>query len=177
MRARFGIGKADPREHLHGALVRLGLIHVGVDHQRFGNLVADGVERRQRGHRLLEDHGDAPAAQSVHGVALRRQGRDVDGLSARRVVEEDRAARDPGLVRQDLEDGLRGHRLAGAGLADERHRLPFRDVEGQSVDGTEVSGIGAEIDCQLANRQERRFHMLLQSAIEHNALDPIRSQM
>ena len=76
----LGIGEADPREHFHGALVRLGLIHVGVDHQRFGNLVADGVERRQRGHRLLEDHGDAPAAKSVHDVALRRQGRDVDGL-------------------------------------------------------------------------------------------------
>ena len=83
---------------------------------------------------------------------------------------------DPGLVRQDLEDGLRGHRLARAGLADERHRFPFGDIECQSVDGTEISGIGAEIDRQLANRQEWRFHMLLQ-AYEHNALDPIRSQM
>ena len=35
-------------------------------HQGFGNLVADREARIERGHRLLEDHGQAVAAQILH---------------------------------------------------------------------------------------------------------------
>ncbi len=37
-----------------------------MQHQRFGDLRADAAQRIERRHRLLEDHGDAIAAQSTH---------------------------------------------------------------------------------------------------------------
>jgi hypothetical protein len=40
-----------------------------VQAQRLGDLVADGVQRVQRRHRLLEDHADAVAAQRAQAAS------------------------------------------------------------------------------------------------------------
>ena len=62
IQARFGPGNADHLEELHGPLARLALAHVEVQFQRLGDLAADGEHRIERGHGILEDHGDAVAA-------------------------------------------------------------------------------------------------------------------
>ena len=92
--------------------------------QRLADLVADRVDRRERGHRLLEDDGDAAAADGAHGAAVARQCCDVDrpGPWPARIVEQDLAAGDRAALRQDAHDRLADHRLAGAGFADQRHR-------------------------------------------------------
>ena len=62
IQARFGPGNADHLKELHSPLARLALAHVEVQFQRLGDLAPDGEHRIERGHGILEDHGDAVAA-------------------------------------------------------------------------------------------------------------------
>lgn len=52
-------------QRANGALHRLGARHVLVDEQRFDELFLDAQIRVQRGHRVLENHRDALAANLV----------------------------------------------------------------------------------------------------------------
>ena len=93
--------------------------------------LADGETRRERGERVLEDD----LHLRTHGVELAR-GQVIDLLA----VEEDLTG---GLVGIKAEDGAAGGRLAAAGLADEAHRLAALEVEGDAVDGLDVTdGLG-----------------------------------
>ena len=65
---RFGIRDADQAEHLDGLLHRLAAGHLEVERDRLGDLVAAGVDRVERGHRLLEDHRDLVPADLPHVV-------------------------------------------------------------------------------------------------------------
>ena len=63
--AALGLGDADERQELDDPRPRLRLREAAVEAQRLGELGADPVERVERGHRLLEDHGDLLAADAV----------------------------------------------------------------------------------------------------------------
>ena len=63
-------------QQLDGALARLRAGQAAMAHQHLDDLLADGVARIERGHRLLEDHREPVAAQV-----------------AQRAVRQDRAAR------------------------------------------------------------------------------------
>ena len=95
-------------------------------HQHLGKLLAQlerGVERHGR---VLEDHGDAPAADRVHlGLAVLAQ--IVAG-------EIDDAAALDGVGRQGAHDRPGERRLARAGFADQAHDLAGCD---RQVDGVE----------------------------------------
>ena len=94
---------------------------------RLGELAADGQDRIERGHRLLEDHGDVGAAQPPH-LALGQRRELAPG-------EPHLAAGDPRhRFRQEPHDRQRRHRFAGAGLAGDAQRLAGGDVEGDMVD-------------------------------------------
>ena len=54
-------------------------------------------------------------------------------------------------LRQEAHDGEHGDRLAGAGLADDRHDLARVDVEIDAVDGLERPGGGGEGDGEVAD--------------------------
>ena len=70
--ALAGRGDADPVQHLDGALhVRCGRLIALVQLHRLRDLLADGVDRVQGGHRLLEDHRDLVAADGADPVAAR----------------------------------------------------------------------------------------------------------
>ena len=62
--------QADPSQHLDRAFPYLLARHVLVQVDRLGHLVADGVYRREGGHRLLEDHTDVAAADVAHLLAV-----------------------------------------------------------------------------------------------------------
>ena len=52
----------------------LGASRALVHPDRLGHLVADGEQRVQRGHGILQDHGDALAAHAAHlGVGFLQQ--------------------------------------------------------------------------------------------------------
>jgi hypothetical protein len=100
--ALFGIGDADFRERLDGAVEGLGALESLVQFQRFGQLLGDPQVGVQRGHRILEDHRDALAADAaelaVAGLeeidAVEHRGAGVDAPRWLRNQSEQRVAGD-----------------------------------------------------------------------------------
>src|SRR5436309_10672589 len=66
-----------------------------------------------------------------------------------------------GGVRKQLEHGERGHRLAGAGFADQRQCFPLLDVEGHAIDRERLARPLPEDGGQLPDLEQLvvgRFH-------------------
>jgi hypothetical protein len=120
--ALLGGGDAHPLQHLDGAGAGHRARHLVVEHHALGNLVAAGEHRVQRGHRLLEHHGDRLAADGPHLGA--GEGQQVAA------PEPDMAADDaPGRCLDQSQDGRGGHALAAARLAHDGQRLARRHLE------------------------------------------------
>ena len=68
-------GRGNPHQFEHLDRARLGGLrrHRGVGQDRLDDLLADGVDRIERGHRLLEDHRHLAAAQLAALVGRQRQ--------------------------------------------------------------------------------------------------------
>src|SRR6266850_4748128 len=120
--------------------------------ERLGDLLLEGVERIERGLRLLEHDGDVAAAHVAH---LRfRQGQQVAAL------EQDLPRRMIGLgVRQQLHHRQRGDRFSGSRFADQCDRLAFPHVERHLVDRQDVLVALAERDRQFAHGEEELAHL------------------
>jgi hypothetical protein len=138
-------------QHVEHRLAPRGLVQVAVQRERLADLVADRMQRRERGHRLLEDDRDAPAADVLHGAPRRVEAGDVDLGARLRIAEHDLARLDARDARQDSHDRLRHHRLAGARLADQRDRAARRDAEGDAVDRFDSTCVHVEVDLQVAD--------------------------
>ena len=122
-----GVGDAHQVEHLERPLARRPPRHAHVAHDVLGDLRADRQHRIEAGHRLLEDHRDAMAAQALHLLLAQR--RELLAL------ELDRARGDAaGLGRDQAQDRERRHRLAAARFAHDAQRLAARQVERHAVD-------------------------------------------
>ena len=104
LHALLGLVEAHEREHLNRTIPRLLLVAVGVEHDGLHDLVADRIGGVEGGHRVLEDDGDAVAADILHDLLARTH----ELLS----VEFDRTADDLARGGEDLED-----RVGGDGLA------------------------------------------------------------
>jgi len=90
------------------------------------DLFADALQRIERRERLLEDHGGLAAAQTAQRAAV----------ECRRVLSDDLhgARHDVDALRQQREDCVRNHRLAGAGFADQANHLVALDRERDVLD-------------------------------------------
>jgi len=115
-----------------------------------GHLIADGIGRVERGHRLLEDHGDALAAQPVH--LLLGQG----GQIARLEGQTPGAA--PGAARQQVHQGQRRHRLATARFADKAQCFPCLDRQRHVTDGMDGPRHRRQIDREVLDLKQRVRH-------------------
>ena len=93
----------------------------------FADLPLDRVQRVERGHRLLEDHGDVIAAHLAQVPLV--------GIEQFLALEPD-ASRGMtcGGIGQELQDRQRRHRFARARFADQRQRLALVEREGNVVD-------------------------------------------
>jgi hypothetical protein len=120
-----------------GAAGVLGV--VGLD--GFGDLGADGHDRVEGGHGLLEDHGDIAASVAAHGGL---------GEGEERLTVEADLAGGLGVWGEEAEDSERGGGLAGAGFAYEAEGLAGIDVEGDIVDGA----VWAECDGEAGDFEE-----------------------
>lgn len=145
------IGEADPGQRLLGSGIRLLAVSTGMDPQGLANLIAHRVERRQAGHRLLEDHRDPLAADRPHRLAVGGEARDVGLRFA--IPKQDPAAGDGGGRGQNPEDRLGGYRFARAGLPDESKGPAAVNVEGQAVQRLERAALRAERDREVADGQ------------------------
>ena len=103
-----------------------------LDH--LGDLVANGVHRRERGHWLLEDHGDVAASDLMHLVAVRVECGEVNLALVQLAAVADVAAGNLGCRRQNLQQGVGGHGFAAAAFADDAHGLAGVDAEADAVE-------------------------------------------
>ena len=111
--------RAHDLEHARALLL---LVEARVDLQHFADLVADPLDRVERGHRFLEHHGHAGAADRAQlGIGF---GEELIAL------QPDRTALDPHRAfRQQAHDGLRRHRFAGTGFAHHADDLVGADCQ------------------------------------------------
>ncbi len=105
LKASLGIVDADLVQEVEHALPRDRVGQPAVNLQHLTHLLLDGVQRVERGHRLLEDHGDLVAPDLAERVRRERQHilalePDFSGGMRR------------GRVGEELEDRKRRHRLA-----------------------------------------------------------------
>ncbi len=148
----FRVRESDQAEHLLRPRHAVPPADLVVEEQRLADLVADRVQGRERHHRFLEDHRYVAPANRADRRAVRLEPRDVDRRPVgSRGVEQDLAGRDAGGLGQDAQDGLRRHRLARAGFADERQRPAGRDAEGNPVERGHPGTANVELDRKVAD--------------------------
>ena len=147
----FRLRQADAVEHFSRPFLGVGAARLGVPAYALGDLLADGLDRVERRHRLLEHHADVVAAQRAHLVFGGRK--DVDA------VEGD-AAGGARRMRQKLHDGQRRHRLAGAGFADQPHHFAGRDGQLDVLQDRRVADRQRQVlDLEQAHRCRREFRI------------------
>ena len=128
----FGrIRETHQAQHLDHCRAALRLAQgAAVQGQRLADLIAYGVQGRQRRHRLLENDGNAATADRLHLLALHVEFRDVDhrfGMPG--VAQQDFSLLDSGDPGQDAHDALRHDGLAGAAFTHQGHRAASRDTK------------------------------------------------
>ena len=62
----LAVGDADQPQQFERPGARLRFAHLEMDEQRLHDLLSDRQDRIERGHRLLEDHGDVAPAHLAH---------------------------------------------------------------------------------------------------------------
>ena len=143
----LGIGDAHEAKELDGARPRLRRAHPEMDLRGLGQLAADGEDGVERGHRLLEDHGDLAPADLAHLVF-----RKLEEIAS---LEEDAPAEDAAGGGGDQPHDAEGaHGLAAARLADEGNRLPRPHVPGHAVHGAHDAAAGRELGLEVLHVEE-----------------------
>ena len=143
MNQLIGVRQVDVAHDLEHPGIALRRVHAGVDLEHLGDLVADLHHRIERGHRLLEDHRHALAAQAAQ---LRlRFGEQVLALS--RISPSTGFSSLRGI---EAHDRVRRHRFAGAGFADHADDLAAPDREGDALDGEGAVRALGQADRQAA---------------------------
>ena len=135
--------------------------------QRFGHLMADRVHRIERGHRLLEDHADAVAAQTAI-VGVRKSDEFI-------AIQPDAAA-DDRAVRQEAHQRECRDRLATAGLADEPQRLAALQGKADATHGLCRPAAGVEPDAEIADFDQRHGRALAHDHRSRASLGSSRSR-
>ena len=147
----------DPLEHLRGFLPRLFAADLAMAEDGLRDLVAHRVDRRQGGHRLLEDHADETAAQFLKPRIALAEGGDLERIHAHR-REVDGAAHDPPGRLDQAHDAIGRHRFAGPGLADDGGDLAARHVEAHVHQGMGGTQVRLEVDREIADLENRVRH-------------------
>ena len=150
------IRKTGEAQHVDGQFTPLCPRAAAVKMERLADLVTHRVQRRQGGHRLLEDHRYASAANGPHRPAVLLERDDVDRRFAtfKGIVKQDAARRDLGCLRQNAHDRLGNHCLAGARFTDQRQgaRRPHR--QRRSLDSLDGAVSDPEADVEILDLDE-----------------------
>ena len=146
--AGAGIGQANPVEQVSGAGDGLVPGGAAMQHLGFADLHAQGERWVEAGHRLLENHRDPVAADSLH-LGLR----EFQQILA---FEQDFPGRDPpGGLRDEAHQGQGGDRFARARFADDRQRFAGFEIERHPIDRGEHTAIGPEGGGQALDGEQR----------------------
>src|SRR5262249_32169228 len=134
-------------QHLDGAIERRAFPQPVVQADDLGDLIADGVNRIERRHRLLEDDGDLLAAEPLH--VRRPERHDVPPAPENSAVDDA-----PGRRGNELEHGHRSDGLAAAGFSHQAQLLYALDGKMHAVDRVHRSLVGGEVRLQPANFEQ-----------------------
>ena len=150
-----GIRKADQAQHFLGYAVGLALFLGEMQPKGFADLIAHRVQGRKRGHRLLKDDRNAPAANGANFPAVVLEFRDVGRRAVGcRIIEQHLTARDVGDTRQNTHDRLRDDRFARAGFAHQGDGLAARDAKRNTVDRLDQPLGHPKMDLQVIDAQQ-----------------------
>ncbi len=150
--ARLRVRDADLPQKLDRARPCAPLVDLLVRLDRLDDLLADPVDRVQRGHRVLEDHPELVAAVVLH-VAVRdveQIGSLVEHLALEACVH---AARQP-------HERHRGDALARARLADDPEHLAALELERDAVDRPHDPVLGRELDLEVVDLEQAFRHQV-----------------
>jgi hypothetical protein len=141
-----GVPDADLGQEFHRPLPCLRADQTLMQREALTELPRDGVKRIERRHRLLEDEADVVAAHPSQRAVVRRGQVGVP-------VED--PARDDGVLRQKPHGRKCGDRLARAALPDDGEGFARGQVETDAPDCRRDLARLAEVDAEVANRQDR----------------------
>jgi hypothetical protein len=144
----FRCGNTDRGQQLDAASLRGCAVEFEMLLQGFDQLGADGQDRIERGHRVLEHHRQRPAAQLAQAFGIERH---------QILPVEHHAAGQFGFLRQQLQDGARQHGLAATGFADHAERLAGPDFQVDLVHGAKIAARGRQIDRYPLDGKQRSF--------------------
>jgi hypothetical protein len=145
--ALLGAGDAGQLEHVDCLGLGRLLVESLVQDDRLDHLRGDPEEGVQRGHRVLEDHGDLVASDLPD--VLRGHLHEV------LAHEEDLAAGDlAGGIGDHVDDGEVGDALARTRLADDPEGLAAAEIEGDAVYGLHHAFIRVEIGFQVLDLKD-----------------------
>jgi hypothetical protein len=142
----LGLRDADLDEQVQGLGLALPVVQLAVGLEDLADLGTDPHQRVQGGHRLLEDHADAQAAQFA--VLLLGEGQQV------LAIEERLAAHRTYPLGQQAHDGIGRHGLAGAGFADHAEDLAALHVVADVLHGIGAVGALGQGNGQVAQAQQ-----------------------
>ena len=118
-----------------------------VEEERLDELRGDAQEGVKRGHRVLEDHRDATAANGAQDAFVGREKVDT--------VEHRSAALDLAWRHGDeAEERVASNRFSTAGFADDADGLAFVEVEGDAIDGADDAVARVEVGFEIGDFQE-----------------------
>ena len=141
----LGGGNADRGEQFDAAPGGGRKIELEMFLQRLDQLGADGQDRIERGHRILEHDRQRSPAQLAQ--FLRRQLQQI-------LPVEHHAAGELCLLRQQLQDRPRQHGLAAAGFADDAERPPGADGEVDMIDRAQIAARRRQVDGDILDGKQ-----------------------
>ena len=142
VRPALRLGDVDLAQHLDGAVHRVAFREALVERDGLANLPADREQRIERGHRLLEDHGNLVAPDILHFGLGRFE--EVPSLQPDGAADD--AAR---RARHQAQDRERRHALAAAGFPDDSKGLAPAHAVRDAVHSAHHPVIGEEMRLQI----------------------------
>ena len=145
--APLGGGNVHHVQEIDRLLPRGGPPDLLVAANRLRDLVADGVDGIERGHRLLKDHRDLAAPDAANPLL-----RDLHQILA--LQEHPTGGDAPGWRGDHAQQRERGHALAASALADDAERLATAQREADVGQNPDLPALHAEIDAEVLDAQD-----------------------
>ena len=139
-------GDAQLLQQFPAAPAGLGTPHPLVEHQGLRQLVGDGVDGVEGGHRLLENHRDLVAPDFPQHAFLRAQQFPASEADAPAGMEAGRA--------DQAHHGERRHRFAAGRLPHQGQAFPLRDGKRDPVHRAGQAVLGVKIGLQVLYFQQ-----------------------
>ena len=151
--ALLGCRNAGVLQQADGAAAGFGFGQRQVGADGLGELPADGVQRVQRGQRVLKDRANLAAPDVAHGVATEL----VDALA----FEVDLATRNTARWLQQADDGRTGEGLARARFTYHAQNFAGSNVEGNVVECAQGAASVGEFNHQVFDLEKAHVGVFL----------------